>query len=1065
VLQGNSAAAVTELRTGVRGLGLRQIVDGVTSEGEWRFDDAGRLERILLPGSTQQLVLEHEDGGDAHVRAEDGRWYATLSAGGARYANGVEERWELDPAGRPTRLVATGPDGQPLLDLGLAYGDDGRICALGEWQIAFQGRFVHRLARGDETVTLSHDESGNLVRRSGERFRNDAHHRVRELERDAGGRIRFDYDADGNRVARRDGRTTTIYRYDANGRLAEVRRAGRILVRYGYDELGRRVRREAERETRVLHYDPRGNLVAETDETGRATATYLWAGRRCLGRIDGPVGEPVAEWYHLDHRGTAAAVSGPAGELLARHGGHPLEPPALGPFQGKLRDPATGVYDFGCRDYDPETDCFTTPDAYTWDADDPRLMALGLEPPHQHPDPARRNRYAFCLGDPIDNVDLDGHSAWWFFLTIPSSLTWALPNTVIALIIVFANLLMEILGWLIWFFVCIGNRDFALKHYPWGNLAQNGANPTNPFEPEDRAHIWFGMEASARLGVPWALLNGSFFVWRPYTLGNVIFAEDMTVAADEAEPNARFVVPNDPDVQLNREDALWNHEMQHVFQYAYLGPLFHCLPIPPLARLISNAVGDDPLADRDEWWEKIDLGGLTWAVGGLFSLMTGFKLKPDDFAKWINPATWWRELLPNKVVDIAANAIDFNNWLPGVGVYEISSVWFTNQENSFFERNAGANSGDVYQTVVEVEENELWVGGFTRVVGADQTAKATPASPTPRSNVAWTISPVVSLPLGPWGAAGNLNPEDTAHKINFDSVNTLPVRVVNADGFYFHALAPGTHTVEGTGDQSGAKESVKIKVKDVGVTLATSVVICSSQTISVSGDPAATYSARLVASPSGGSLTGMTYTAGQNAGTDTIEILARYSATGAPFAKYGDNGLGGVDYSVKTIDVTVREPVITPAANEVFVGGTVAFAIDAPPLAGASTANVAGSQFDLAGRRFVAGKGPIAANQDETVTIDYGCRQYTFTITVKPITAAIAPAIVDEGGTATVTVTGGTPPYRFRVSRANSQGATIDDTGDYTAGSVTAQVVDTITVSDRNGQGGRARVTVTVRPT
>lgn len=1060
VLQANDPGEPIRVSRGERSLELRQLEAGVQAQGEWAFDEAGRLERVLLPGSEQRLHLQHGPDGAVNVQAEGGTWYATLGRERASFANGVEERWELDPAGRPARLTVGTGAGETLLDLAVGYRPDGRIGGLGEWRIAFQDRFVTGLARPGESVTLAYDERGNLVRRGGDTFRHDDADRVTERRRHDGSAVRFEHDASGNRVARRATGGATTYRYGHAGRVTEVRRSGRVLVRYAYDALGRRVRRETAAGLRVLHYDPRGNLVAETDGTGRALATYLWAGRRLLGRIDGGVGEPVAEWYHLDHRGTAAAVSGPAGELLHRHDGDPLEPPARGPFQGKLRDPATGHYDFGCRDYDPETGCFTTADAWTYDSDDPRLSVLGLAPA-AHPDAARRNRYAFCLGDPVDNVDLDGHSAWWFVLTIPSSLIWAMPNTVIALIIVFANLLLEILGWIVWFFVCVFNLEFKLKHYPWGNLRQNGSNPTNPFDPDDRAHLWVGMEASTRLGVPWALLNGSFFVWRPYTLGNVIFAEDMWVAADEAEPNGRFVVPTEPDLQLNREDALWSHELQHVFQYAYLGPLFHSLPLPPLARLISNAASGDPLAHRDEWWEKIDLGGLTWAVGGLFWLLTGGKLQPSDFARWVNPATWWRELLPNKVVDIAANAVDFDNWLPGVGIYEMSSVWFTNQQSSFFERDAGAHSGDVYQTVVEVEEDELFVGQFTRVIGADQTAKATPANPTPVSRVAFTITPAVALPAGP------LAPGAAPHAINLDAGNALPVRVVNASGFYFHALAPGTFTVQGTGNRSGATESVTIEVQDVAVTLDTSALVCSTQTISVAGDPAATYVASLVANGSGGALTGatgMTYTAGPNPGTDTIEIRARYQAGGAPFAKYGDNGLGATDWPVKRIDVTVREPVITPAAAEVFAGGVVAFAIDEPPVAGASTANVAGSQFDLAGRRFVAGKGPLAANVDETVTLDYGCRQYPSTITVRPITAAIAPAIVDEGTTATVTVTGGTPPYRFEVSVASSQGAAISAAGIYTAGSTDVQVVDTITVTDRDGQGGRARATVTVRP-
>jgi hypothetical protein len=81
----------------------------------------------------------------------------------------------------------------------------------------------------------------------------------------------------------------------------------------------------------------------------------------------------------------------------------------------------------------------------------------------QHPHV--RNLYVFCLNDPVNNIDLDGHSAWWFFLTIPSSLTWALPNTAIALMIIVGNLLMEIIGWVVWLVICIGKKEFANKGF------------------------------------------------------------------------------------------------------------------------------------------------------------------------------------------------------------------------------------------------------------------------------------------------------------------------------------------------------------------------------------------------------------------------------------------------------------------------------------------------------------------------------------------------------------------------------------------------------------------------
>ena len=256
----------------------------------------------------------------------------------------------------------------------------------------------------------------------------------------------------------------------------------------------------------------------------------------------------------------------------------------------------TGFYDFGARLYDPESSRFLTPDTYSGGPDDwrslfnterdfwgerkPQSQTVERRPQH----PQSRNLYIFCLNDPVNHIDLDGHSAWCFLLTIPSSITWALPNTAIALLIVIGNILMEIIGWIVWFFICLFKKEFALKHYPWGNK-----NPRNPFDTDDRAHLWIDLETERRIGVPWAVLTGSFFVWRPYTLGNIIFIDDSDENGREADKVSRYVVPTDPNVQLTAQAALRNHEMRHVFQYAYLGFLFHALPITPLVRLITGA--------------------------------------------------------------------------------------------------------------------------------------------------------------------------------------------------------------------------------------------------------------------------------------------------------------------------------------------------------------------------------------------------------------------------------------------------------------------------------------------
>ncbi|MFQ5631929.1 MAG: hypothetical protein ACE5I1_24425, partial [bacterium] len=490
---------------------------------------------------------------------------------------------------------------------------------------------------------------------------------------------------------------------------------------------------------------------------------------------------------------------------------------------------------------------------------------------------------------------------------------------------------------------------------------------------------------------------------------------------------------------------------------------------------------EDKITPGNAWWEQIDLANLPrYTVGGLLWLLSKGKIDPDAVMNFVNPANWWTALFPQKWAKIVSSAWNLENWTPlPTGAYWIDMLFRGGQSDSAFERNAGANSGSVYQTVLEVEKDEIYVGEFTRVVGADQPFGPSPA-PT-AVNVTFSISDTISLQPGVvWSGPDQLDPNAPPHQIDFDIDNRTkapPQQVVNGSGFYFHAFVAKTYKIDGTGSNSGHKESVEIEVKDLEVGFKSDVFICENQTIRIEGDGNATYRLRVKTNNSGFTLNNRTYTAGDSqaigANKDEIEIIANYDGANGVFKTYRDNrtagpppqlGLAEHDYVVKTIAIAVQEPTITPDATEVFVGGVVAFAANHNPRNGNSTTNVPGSQFNVANMQFIAGKGPIAAEATETITLDYGCKQYTFDIKVKPITATISPTTVDGGGTAQINVVGGVAPYRYAVSVPNSTGPQVDANGRYTAGSENTQVTDTITITDRNGDGGRARVEVTVRP-
>jgi YD repeat-containing protein len=1004
-----------------RPVSLQQTVQSTTLETQYTYNAAGHCTGVRFPGSSQWLYSNFDDRTDTvQLCAENGVCYATFSqkTGNQQtdnqqtsfnlaeaqdltgflfnqkpeekpssssqiitYANGVREARITDTDAQIKWIEVTPINGIKA-NLRYQFNQQSQIEQIGTNQFQYdrEGRLTIIQANAQSThytYSIHHNRSTTETTAGTTRYEYDDCDRLLTLIPPQAPKIEYDYDRDGNRIRKRCGDRLTDYRYNSNGQLAEIWQEGACLVQYAYDALGKRVQRIAGDTVTLYFYDLNGQLLAETDENGQVRVTYLWVGLRCLGRIHGPVGAAATEFYHTDHLGSAWAISDIHGTLIRQQPVHPFGEDYSPLFARKFRDPLTGFYDFGARDYDSESGCFLTPDSYTFAPDDWRLLlnqrrnVWGDRPSSQaildrwQEQPQLRNRYTFCLNDPVNHIDLDGHSAWWFFLTIPTSLTWATPNTALAMVLVVGNLLLELLGWVLLPFMWIANKSVALEHYPWGKR-----QPANPFNLKERAHFWLGLDASARLGVPWTILNGSFFVWRPFTLGNVVFIQDSDDNGHEGDTTSRFVVPKDIDVQLNRQDALHQHEMQHVFQYNMLGPIF--------------------------------------LIAYLISLIKS-------------------------------------------------------QSNSYFERNSGANSGDVYQTVLEAEEKTVYVGEFTRIVCADKVFAPSPTGPTTPTAITFTISPAVTV--GPATSGGSLNPGSSPHQIKLDARNTLPVRVVNGSGFYFHSLQAGKFTVSGKGSLSSVTETVEIEVKEVEVKFKASVFICEKQTIEV-GNSRAIYSLRAKTMNSGGTVTGLIYTAGNTRGTDTIEVLAKYDPNHPVFKQYGDNGLAGHQYVVKTIDIQVQEPTITPDATEVFVGGLVTFTMNQLPQSGTVNAppTVPGSQFNLSKRQFIAGKGPIAADATEVVSLNYGCKTYPFSIKVKPFTATIAPSTVDGGGSAQITVTGGVPPYRYTVSVANSKGGTVDSSGKYTAGSADLQVIDTITITDRNGDGGRARVQITVNP-
>ena len=252
----------------------------------------------------------------------------------------------------------------------------------------------------------------------------------------------FEYDAlDSVRFIRHE-EGTTEYRYDEFERLRTSKGFGVPATedgdRYCYDALDRRsVRIESNNTsttcataqaggTGVRDYAYIGltNQLAREQRPGGSVRTYDYDSTFTrLGRTRS--GQGYRSYGH-DANGTVEGIERPDGTLpqneryaydpygrLEASTRTPTDPPnkAEGElatddlkdnpfrFQGFYYDVGTQTYDMFARDYRPDIARFLTQDRFADAYGDVGLLA----------DPTSQNRYAFAGGDPVSNIEIDGH--------------------------------------------------------------------------------------------------------------------------------------------------------------------------------------------------------------------------------------------------------------------------------------------------------------------------------------------------------------------------------------------------------------------------------------------------------------------------------------------------------------------------------------------------------------------------------------------------------------------------------------------------------------------------------
>ncbi|WOD39730.1 hypothetical protein [Nodosilinea sp. E11] len=273
------------------------------------------------------------------------------------------------------------------------------------------------------TETYRWDEAGRPVWIDGVEVRRDGQQRVTACLSDQGNWF-YAYASD-QLVAIASPAGTRHLTYDAQGRPVRLRQADAVQT-LAYDGGGDRIGTTPP--PTHWHRDHLGRLWVVKDPQGRVQTTYLWNGFACLGRIDGPPGEPLSAAFSLDPSGTpvreirrdrVTAIPRDAfGENLLHHAGVP----GLyggGVWQGR-------VY-LRSRSLDPLTGCFTAPDPWHGRPTDPR-RADGYTGPLTV-EAVASGPYTLCQHDPIGRADPTGE------ISIPlilSDLTWSLQNNLVS---------------------------------------------------------------------------------------------------------------------------------------------------------------------------------------------------------------------------------------------------------------------------------------------------------------------------------------------------------------------------------------------------------------------------------------------------------------------------------------------------------------------------------------------------------------------------------------------------------------------------------------------------------
>ncbi len=256
------------------------------------------------------------------------------------------------------------------------------------------------------------------------------------------------YGYDRNRLlTATSGSVTSSYNYDPSGRLDTITTGGTVLERNTYDGFDHITTHQQYNpsthamDTTSYTWDPLNRMESQTTTAGTTSYAYLGLTGELSGEwnltegktyIYTPGGMRIeqgiatqrtnsSQFYTYNDHSDVEAVTGTGGGTIATYGYTAYGQNITSQFTGADKtntspsqttqpynsyrynamrwDSASGQYDMGFRNYDPGLNQFLTRDMYNG-----ALTDMGLDT-----DPFTGGRYTFGDGNPITNIELDGH--------------------------------------------------------------------------------------------------------------------------------------------------------------------------------------------------------------------------------------------------------------------------------------------------------------------------------------------------------------------------------------------------------------------------------------------------------------------------------------------------------------------------------------------------------------------------------------------------------------------------------------------------------------------------------